>query len=218
MERLVNNIANSISKELKLNNDNREVIAYGMFSLFQAILSIGLVFLFALLFNVVIEALIISFTAAILRKYSGGVHASSIPICNLIGIIVCVVPAVFISFLIGAFGTLNLVIILGFTAFILSYYLIYKLSPVGNMKKTIKSKEKRKRMKKGSLIVLSIYLAVVVLLITLFAINGEKRSLVYATCVYFGALWQVFTITYQGKLTILKIDTLLNNILFSIRR
>ena len=77
MEKLSNNIANKVALELSLDDDNREVIAYGTFALIQMLFSIILVFLFGLLFHVAFEALIISFTGSILRKYSGGVHASS---------------------------------------------------------------------------------------------------------------------------------------------
>ena len=104
MEKLSNNIANKVASELTLDENNREVIAYGTFALIQMLLSITLVFLFGLLFHVAFEALIISFTGSILRKYSGGVHASSPGICTFIGTIVCVGQAVLISLLIELSG------------------------------------------------------------------------------------------------------------------
>lgn len=218
MERLSNNIANRISVELNLTKDNKEVIAYGTFALLQMGISISFVFLFGLLFHVAFQALIISFTAAILRKYSGGAHASSPGICTFIGIIVCVVPAVFLSFLIVRWGTLNLIIIFGVMMFIWSYYVIYKLAPVDNIKKPIKREEKRKRMKKGSIIVLSLYLSIVAITIMIYVNNGNRNLLVYSACIYLGILWQTFTLTNKGHLILGEIDNFLSHGLFNVRR
>ena len=212
MEKLSNNIANKVALELSLDDDNREVIAYGAFALMQMFLSIIFVFLFGLLFHVAFEALIISFTAAILRKYSGGVHASSPWICTFIGTIVCVGQAILISLLISSVVNLKLVIILGVVIFIWSYYIIYKLAPVDSVAKPIVKEEKRNRMKKGSIILLSVYLIITVICILFYISSGEKKLLFYALCLYSGILWQTFTLTTPGHLLVGKVDTFLNHI------
>ena len=211
MEKLADNIANKVVLELSLDEDNREVIAYGTFALMQMFLSIILVFLFGVLFHVAFEALIISFTASILRKYSGGVHASSPGICTFIGTIVCVGEALLISLLMTSVVSLKLIIILGALIFIWSYYIIYKLAPVDSVSKPIVKEEKRKRMKKGSIIFLSVYLIIAVILIMLYISCGERKFLFYALCLYSGILWQAFTLTVPGHLLIGKVDTFLNH-------
>lgn len=218
MERIANNIANKIALELSLDNDKKEVIAYGAFSLLQMTISIILVIIFGRIFNDIIGALIISFTASTLRKYSGGIHASSPGICTFLGILVSVGQASLIYLLIGSWDSLNLVIILGVLIFLLSYYLIYKLAPVDNVKKPIKKEEKRKRMKKGSILILNVYLIIVTFLIMLYAINSDRKLLIYSTCLYGGLLWQVFTLTDLGHLIIGKLDTFLSHIYFLKRR
>ncbi|MFT5871534.1 MAG: accessory gene regulator B [Clostridium sp.] len=212
MEKISNNIANKVALELSLDDDNREIISYGTFALMQMIVSIMFVFIFGLLFHVAFEALIISFTAAILRKYSGGVHASSPGNCTLIGTIVCVGQAVLISLLINPVVNLELIIILGVVIFIWSYYVIYKLAPVDSASKPIVKMEKRNRMKKGSIILLSLYLIIIVVFIQLYLSSGESKLLIYALCVYSGILWQVFTLTAQGHLLVGKVDTFFNHI------
>ena len=211
MEKLSNNIAAKVASELTLDEDNRAVIAYGTFALIQMLFSITLVFLFGSLFHVAFEALIISFTASILRKYSGGVHASSPGICTFIGTIVCVGQAGLISLLINSVFNLKLIIILGAVIFIWSYYIIYKLAPVDSASKPIVKEEKRKRMKKGSIILLSLYLIITVFLILFYISSVERKLLVYALCLYAGVLWQVFTLTEPGHLLIGNIDALLNH-------
>ncbi|MCB2313445.1 accessory gene regulator B family protein [Clostridium tagluense] len=212
MEKLSNNIANKVALELSLDHDNREVIAYGTFALMQMFVSIIFVFLFGLLFHVAFGALIISFTAAVLRKYSGGVHASSPGNCTCIGTIVCVGQAVLISFLISSVVNLKLIIILGVMTFIWAYYIIYKLAPVDSASKPIVKEEKRKRMKRGSIILLSVYLIIAVVFILLYLGSGESKLMLYALCLYSGILWQVFTLTTLGHLLVGKVDTFLNHI------
>ena len=211
MEKLSNDIATKVASELSLDEDNRAVIAYGTFALIQMLLSITLVFLFGLLFHVAFEALIISFTGSILRKYSGGAHASSPGICTFIGTIVCVGQAVLISLLMNSVINLKLIVILGVVIFIWSYYIIYKLAPVDSASKPIVKEEKRKRMKKGSIILLSGYLIITVFLILFYISSVEKKLLFYALCLYAGILWQAFTLTGPGHLLIGNIDAFLNH-------
>ena len=211
MEKLSNDIATRVASELSLDEDNRVVIAYGMFAIIQMLLSITLVFLFGSLFHLAFEALIISFTGSILRKYSGGVHASSPGICTFIGTLVCVGQAVLISLLIDSVVNLKLIIILGIVIFIWSYYIIYKLAPVDSASKPIVKEEKRNRMKKGSIILLSVYLIITILFILLYMNNAERKFLFYALCLYSGIVWQTFTLTAPGHLLIGKVDTFLNH-------
>ncbi|MGH4050773.1 MAG: accessory gene regulator ArgB-like protein [Clostridium sp.] len=211
MEKLSNKIANKVAAELSLDEDNTQVIAYGTFALMQMCFSIILVFIFGLLFHVAFEALIISFTAAILRKYSGGVHASSPGICNFIGIITCVGQAVLISHLINSVVNLKLIIILGIIIFIWSYYIICKLAPVDSISKPIVKEGKRKRMKKGSIILLGVYLIIIVFFILLYINSGKRKFLFYTLCLYSGILWQAFSLTAKGHLLIGKVDTFLNH-------
>ncbi|MBX4260269.1 accessory gene regulator B family protein [Clostridium estertheticum] len=213
MEKLSNNIANKVALELSLDEDNREVISYGAFALMQTFFSIILVFIFGFLFHVAFEAIIISFTAAILRKYSGGVHASSPGNCNFIGTIVSVGQAVLISLLISGVVNLKLIIILGVIVFIWSYYTIYKLAPVDSIAKPIVKQEKRNRMKKGSIILLSAYLGITVFLILTYISSGEKKLMSYILCLYSGILWQIFTLTSPGHLLVGKVDHFLYHII-----
>ncbi|MEK6266481.1 MAG: accessory gene regulator B family protein, partial [Clostridium sp.] len=144
-------------------------------------------------------------------KYSGGVHASSPRICNFIGIIVCVGQAILISHLISSLVNLKLIIILGVVIFIWSYYIIYKLAPVDSAAKPIVKEEKRNRMKKGSIILLSVYLIIIAFFILLYINSGERKLLFYALCLYSGILWQAFTLTAPGRLLVCKVDIFLNH-------
>lgn len=213
MEKFTQNIAVKISEELKLDNDNKEIIAYGMFALFHIALSIFLVIIFGLIFHVTVEALIVCFTGSILRKYSGGAHADSPGKCAAIGTAICIGQAIVFLFLIAPVITPGLLVLLGIGIFPLSYYLIYKLAPVDSPSKPIKKKEKKIRMKKGSIFVLSTYIMIVVINATIYIYTRDKRFLVYSLCVYGGVAWQIFTLTRTGHSTMNKMDVFLSQIL-----
>lgn len=213
MEKLTNNIAGKVAAELKLDNDNEEIIAYGMFALIHMVLSVVLIIIFGLIFRVTIEAIIVCFAGTILRKYSGGAHASSPGKCAAIGTIICIGQALLFLFLIGPVITPGLLLYLGIGIFILSYYFIYKLAPVDSPAKPIRTKEKKARMKKGSIFVLSAYIIIVMINIAMYSYFGDKRFLVYSLCIYGGVAWQIFTLTTPGHNAMNKIDTFLNKIL-----
>jgi accessory gene regulator B len=212
MEKLTNNIAVKISSELGLDNDRKEIIAYGAFAILQTTVSIALIVIFGLLFGVLPEALIVSFTVSILRKYSGGVHASSPRICTVIGTVTTVGQALLILFLLTPLINLKFSIILGLLIFAWSYYVIFKLAPVDSSAKPIRTQKKRERMKKGSILVLDAYMMIVIFNIIIYLLTHEKRFLVFSLCIYGGVLWQAFTLTRTGHLTLGKIDAFLNQI------
>jgi accessory gene regulator B len=218
MEKLSNTIAEKVSFELGFDTDRKEVVAYGTFALLQTTLSIVLVIIFALPFGILAEALIVSFTVSILRKYSGGIHASSPGICAVIGTFLAVGQPLLISFVIIPFINLKLSILLGLLTFAWSYYVIFKLAPVDSDAKPIKTQKKRKRMKKGSILVLRAYMVIVIINVTIYLLTYEKRFLIFSLCICGGTVWQAFTLTHAGHLILGKIDTFLNQILIYIRR
>lgn len=216
IEALANNISKKVVSELNFDDDKREIIAYGAFALIQTFFSIALIIIFGNIFNVTIEAVIISFTISILRKASGGVHASSPGICTFLGTVIFVVLAILCK--VSPVISLYKIALIGFGTFVLSYYIIYKLAPVDNKSKPIKKEKRRMLLKKRSFNILTIY--VVIILCNLISYNfiSDKRFLIYTLCIYSGVVWQVFTLTKFGHLILNKVDFFLNNIIKSIRR
>lgn len=213
MESLSNNIANKVAAELNMDNDKKEVIAYGSFALIQTLLSIFLVSIIGFMFHVSLEALIVLFTTSILRKYSGGAHAGSPGNCTSIGVIICVGQALLISFLVSACINFKIALILELIVFIWSYYMIYKLAPVDNPSKRIKSEEKRKRMKKRSFLILNSYFIIDISIMIVYFNFNKVALLVYALCLTGGIAWQTFTLTKRGHLILAKIDMFLKYLL-----
>lgn len=213
MEKLCNKIAGKIAVELNFDRNKTEVIAYGMFALLQMIISVGLVALVGALFNVLTEALIISFTVSILRKYSGGAHASSSISCIFLGTLICIGQAVAVKFLANQQVTLNFMILFGVIIFISSYFIVYKFAPVDSPAKPIKNEDKRKRMKKGSIITLSVYVVIIIISLSMYYFIRNSNVINYCLSIYIGVLWQVLTITTYGNAFVGKLELLFNYIL-----
>src|SRR5471030_1140003 len=109
IEGVCKRISNNIAQELNLDDDKRDVINYGIFAFIQMGICIALVIIFGLIFNVVTEALIISFTISILRKSYGGVHASSSGKCAIIGTITSVGMGIISKHIYVSFGLVSIV-------------------------------------------------------------------------------------------------------------
>ena len=192
VEKLCKRLSSFISKELDLEKDKEAVVNYGIFSLIQIFMSIGLVIVFGLIFGVLIEALIASFTGSLLRKSSGGVHADSPGKCTAIGTVMCVGIGL-ISKKIDI--SISLMILIEVCIFIWSYIIIFKYAPIDSLAKPIKKEEKRMKLKKASIVILTIYLIIITLNTILFHLSGEEKYIVYSLCMCFSIIWQVFSLT-----------------------
>lgn len=208
MEKIARIIAKKISTFLNYNNEQEEVITYGMIALIQIVITIILVIFLGGLLNVLTEALIITFSISVLRKYSGGVHVSSLEFCMAVGVIYSIVFAWISKYLLAPVMNYTFMIIIDIIVFIVSYLIIYRLAPVDSPNKPIVTDKKKKRMRKGSYIILAVYLAGSILFILL-SIN----NIFWAGCfisLIFGVIWQINTLTSFGARCIHKIDSLFN--------
>ena len=208
MERLARKLASNISRSLDYDDEKERVIAYGLIAMIQVAVTVILVFAIGLIVGAPVEALIICFSVSILRKYSGGAHAGTIEECTSISVIYCVAFALMSRRLLlpvlNTYSMLTIVIIV----YLLSYTAIFKLAPVDSPNKPIKTDKKKRRMRKGSLITLSVYfvLSILFLLLSLkyFSISSLGTSLL------FGIAWQIITLTKFGIYFLTKIDSAVN--------
>jgi Membrane protein putatively involved in post-translational modification of the autoinducing quorum-sensing peptide len=202
IEKLCNKISNNIAKELNLDDDKKSIINYGLFAFVQTGICIALVLIVGFIFNVIIESLIISFTISILRKSSGGAHARSAEACAIIGTILSVGLGILAKHL---NISISFILLMGSVIFIWSYYIIYKFAPVDSIEKPIININKIKKLKRISLIIISIYLVIVLLNISYFFLTLNAITLEYVLCIYLGILWQVFSLTKYGHFILKKL-------------
>lgn len=205
IEKITNHIAAKIARHLKLDQDHEQVLAYGAFNILQISYSILLVILFGAICDVLIEALIISFTIAILRKYSGGVHAASPNQCAVIGTLVAVGFGWVIKELTPYLNSMLINIFCG-SVFLFGFFIMYRYAPVDTPNKPIKKEDKRKRLKRNSIRTLWIFVMGIgiawVFHIEILGVN--EKSIISAIVV--GIFWQSLTLTRLGYLLIDFVD------------
>lgn len=207
MFKFSNYVSSKISHSLNLDDSSNEVIAYGAFSFFQSLLSIAVVSIIGYILNILVETLIITFSVSILRKFSGGVHATTPNNCLIIGTIFCIIEGLLAKIL-SLKLNFNTILILGFIVFSLIYYLTYKLAPVESNQKPIKNVNRRIQLKRKAIYVISFYL----LLFVVSTYCSEILPFSYSISLLLGILWQGLTLTNFGSLFINIIDNFLNKI------
>lgn len=210
IEKISTDIALKIKKEGNLDEDKYQVIKYGLHAVLQMSFSILMVVIIGVFFNVAFEAFLISLTISILRKSSGGVHASTELNCALIGALVSVFPAIFIMKINIGMGLEGAIIIV---AMMISYILLKKLAPVDSPNKPIRTEKKIKRLKKASLITWGFYMILVIIFMTLSIIFKIDYLRNLGLLITFGCLWQSYTLTKSCHNLYKLIDGFLINLL-----
>ncbi|PAB58228.1 accessory gene regulator ArgB-like protein [Anaeromicrobium sediminis] len=198
--KISNHIGEIIGNEMNHDDDQKEVIKYGVFVGLQIVYSIIACFVVGLVFGMLKEILIVSFSSSILRKYSGGTHASSLNRCVIIGTIAFALMALSMKYILL---DLHMKVCVVGIIFIYAYLLIYKRAPVDTGTKRIKNEIKRKKLRNKSLALLCIYA-----IITIIYINNN-----ISTGITMGVAFQIFTLTKIGHVILSKIDESLSNII-----
>lgn len=216
LESISNKIGHTVSSYLEMDKEQEEIITYGAINMLHTFFSISLVMIFGFIFHVFLQALIISFTASILRKYSGGVHSASPNRCAAIGTIVCVGFSLLLVNLSNIISDRNMVLFL-IINFTFSYYFIAQKAPVDNPAKPIINVVKKQRLKRKSLITLFIMYAIILILFIVSNRISNRLFLVYSQCIMIGVLWQSFTLTNSGHILLNGLDEILNVIVRRIK-
>ncbi|WP_411682629.1 accessory gene regulator ArgB-like protein [Clostridium thailandense] len=209
IEKISNKIGNKIALNLDLDKDNEEIIAYGAFNLLQAIFCIFWVVILGIILKVLVQALIISFSWALLRKYSGGAHASTPNRCAGIGAVETSALALIVNEVFPLFS----IEIIGFIlvlCMVSSYYIINKLAPVDSEAKPIVKLETRKRLKRNSIRVLNLFAIIIIILGIIYFRSGSKFFLNTIEALLLGVMWQASTLTAKGHQLLYKIEDVLN--------
>lgn len=200
MEKLAQNLARNISSSLGYDEEKEAVVAYGLTAIIQVSATVLLVLLLGILAGVLVESLIVCFSVAVLRKYSGGAHAETAEFCTCFSAVYCTLTAFLSKKLLTTIYSFIPMAAAVTLVFILSFVFIYKLAPVDTPNKPIRTEKKKRKMRAGSFIVLAIYFLLSVAFLVLSPQSDRFKS--YGISLLFGTVWQVFTLTHQGSLFI----------------
>lgn len=204
VERTSRKISGFLANELSLGEEKEAVINYGLFAIIQTLISIIFVLTFGLIFDVAFEAFLISLTMSILRKSSGGIHASTPVRCIVVATIFSVGMGVAIKKVIAI--AISLDSILKIIIFVWAYIIVYKLAPVDSIAKPINSLEKKRKLKRNSIFILTVFIIITIINNLTFIWIREEKFIVYNYCIYTAIAWQVFSLTKMGHIILRKLD------------
>lgn len=197
-------ISTIICFNLDINGEKKEVLEYGMIALVQIIIFVSAVFLIGLFTGTAIGALIICFSTSILRKSSGGFHVSSINICTIMGVTICLLASVLIQYVLADWISLFWLSVVTVACYTLSFIVIYLKAPMDTKNKPINTVKKKKRLRKSCYIILTVYAFITA---TLIYISYQfEMTTTYALCLLFGLMWQILTLTKIGSKLIGSLD------------
>lgn len=216
MERLANRVADKISLILSYQEEQRKVIAYGLTALFQTFFMTAIVLLLGAILNIFIESAILCFAVAILRKYSGGTHASSIASCTIIGVVFCIGFGILIKTISQVGISPIILIVLSVLVFAAAFIIAIKKAPVDSPNKPIRNEKKKRKMKIGTITLLSLYLAVSAVLLYNYNLSTVFVSLLL--CFLLSVAWQMSSLTSPGKVFLEGLDRLIYGIITFERR
>lgn len=211
-EKIATKIGNNAKLFLNVNEEQEQIIVYGAINLFQMLFAILWVIIAGLLFGVFYEALIFSISASILRKYSGGVHASSPSRCVIIGTFSAALAGIVINNIFYSINSINVAVISG-GIIIFAFITVFRNAPVDSIKKPIKNIETRRQFKRKSIFTIFIFLFIIIIL---FMLNEKFSELYYIKLIEsigVGVLWQTITLTKNGINFLNKVDFVLKYII-----
>lgn len=206
MEKLAKKWANNIARSLGCEDEKEAVIAYGLMAMIQIFITVLLVLLFGILIGAPAEAMIVCFSVSILRQYSGGAHAGSAELCAGIGVVYSTAAAFVSRKLLLAIYQPVLMSAAIIVTYTISFAMLYRFAPVDSPNKPVRTAEKRRRMRRRSLMILSVYFVLSAALL----ISGNEFKILnsYGISLLFGVAWQIFTLTSPGASLLHRVDKL----------
>lgn len=205
IEKVSLKISNKLGDELKKNNDEKEVLNYGLFIVIHTSLAILATIIIGIFTNMVVEIMVISFTAAYMKRYSGGTHSSSPLRCIITGVLFSFILSVICKYVICNYSD-NLIAIALSIGLCLSYYILYKKCPVPSKNKPLKKESTRKKLRKKAFKLINIYSIAILILYILNITQGLYWEKMLMTSIFLGMLLQIFALTEIGNLTLKNLE------------
>lgn len=205
MERIVRRLASKIARSQGLDAEREAVVAYGLLAMVQIAVITLLALVMGFAVGAPVEAMIVCFSVSFFRKYSGGAHAYDADFCTVVSVVYCTLAAAAAGWLTPLYR-LPAMIAAVIAIYTITYWVIRRYVPVDSPNKPIKNPLKIKRMRKGSFLLVTIYLALQFFFI--FTANRNPLFQKYGICLLLGTAWQTLTLTPIGAVLLNKLNDL----------
>lgn len=194
------NISDKMINKISKNEKEREILKFGFETLFNFITGYIVLILLGLVFNVLIEILVIAISINIIRIFTGGAHASSPLRCLVIGTIIYLILTLLVKLLINySFINSNLytIIIICFIIVIIS---ILKNGFATTHKKHLFSYSHGRKLMITSIVIMFVWMQLMLYIVTL----NNYNHIIISSCM--GILYHAFSLSQIGFNTISFLD------------
>jgi accessory gene regulator B len=197
METLAKKMAQSIGKSLGKTEEEIAVIAYGLIGILQFSTIFVLSSIIGLIFGFWLETAIVFLSVGFLRRLTGGAHSSGIYSCLVYSVFfVCGISAISYYLLAQLAWQINLGLLVA--VYLFGYVTVALKAPVTPPNKPCRSEQKRKRLRRGSFIVLTLFLAASLVCVVL-GWKWNARCYSIGLSLVLSTLWQITMMTAVGK-------------------
>lgn len=192
MENFVHKLALHLTAPLKYDDEQRAVVQYGLYAIIQMLAIAIVIILFGLIAGCLWECIIIYSAAGLLRKSTGGAHAKTSNGCLVVSIIAVTIFGAGSRYITLIPYGFYICFVLSPIFFLAACIIIYKLAPVGHPNKPLNSPQKRKKLRRQSLITLVLYATAVFVLLIISFYNTRTLNIAFSLCI--ATLWQSLTL------------------------
>ena len=204
---LADRIATKIADSLNYDEEKRLVMAYGLGAFIQMGQLMLIALLFGLVFDCLIECMVVFWGVGLLRRSAGGIHCKHYMSCILTSSLsICLISLICRFFIPASAGKIWHVVIGILPAFSVMLLLAWRRVPVASENKPIENPVKIRRLRKQCFATIGIYLVICIFLILYDWGDGRNISTLWSViCVLW---WQSFTLTSLSERLVRSMDSL----------
>lgn len=210
MEKLANLLAGQIRQKLGLDCEKTAVVSYGLLAILQTVFLGILIVLISWPFQITLASIVLFLGIGLLRKYAGGVHASSLFTCNCVSLIICLGAGCLISYPMMRYFSQITALLFWIVCSAAGLFQILRKAPMQSPKKPIRV-QRRQILRKKAILASGTYL-LLSLVFLLFCYQSpfcQKLGFSLSFCL----LWQAVTMSNAGSFLLNKFDALLSKII-----
>lgn len=210
IEKISLNLSDKLGRKLNKTSEEKAVLNYGLFIMLHTSIGVITTFFVGLVTGMVLEMMIISITTAWMKRYTGGVHATTPERCTIIGVLLSLILSIVSR---NLENTLNIegLTILTIITLSFSYYIVYKKCPVPSKNKPFKKESTRKKLRKKAFKFITMHLVLIILLSVIYAVFDMQSVKIIWISMLLGIGLQMFVLTNIGSKIINILDNIFNN-------
>ncbi|MBE5960309.1 MAG: hypothetical protein E7256_02810 [Lachnospiraceae bacterium] len=206
MENLSAYLSKKLCLSLGYDKQKEQVLTYGLIAILQFVTIMLLAMIIGFFGNFMLESIVIFLLVGVLRKSTGGAHASTMNGCITMSCLNITLLA-FLSRYVLIFSIEPWIYLCFYIlCYIVCFLIINRYAPVDSPNKRITSQEKITRLRKQSYIKAALFMAASILLTFYSKQNIRCQSVANSLCLL--TLWQCFTLTPSGGRLIHHLDRL----------